>query len=154
MTSNSTAVLAELLGHKHDCLVRLDELGLRKQEMIDVGAVGADLFGILGETQQLIERLQQIELGLDPFRGEEPSRRVWSSEAERVRCSALADRSARLLAAVLERDARCEEGLRRRSDETAAQLAAVNSAYAARSAYADAGGGGGRYGSSFDISDS
>jgi hypothetical protein len=148
MTSNSTAVLADLLGRKHDCLARLHELGLRKQEMIDVGAVGAGLFGILGETQQLIEQLQHLERSLDPYRGDDPARRVWSSEAERLRCSGLADRSARLLAEVLERDARCEETLRRRSDETAAQLAMVNSAVAARNAYYDDGG---RYGSSLDV---
>jgi hypothetical protein len=147
-TANSTAVLAELVGRKHDCLVRLDELGRRKQELIDVGAVGAGLFGILAETQQLIEQLRQLERGLDPYRGDDPSRRAWSSEAERVRVSALAERSARLLADVLERDARCEETLRRRSDETAAQLALVNSAVAARSAYVDDGG---RYGSSLDV---
>jgi hypothetical protein len=148
MISNSTAILAELLSRKHDCLVRLDELSLRKQELIGIGAVGADLFGILGETQQLIEQLQHCERGLDPFRDEDPARRIWSSEAERVRCSALADRSARLLAEVLQRDARCEEVLRRRSDETASQLAAVNSAVTARNAYADDRG---RYASSIDV---
>jgi hypothetical protein len=60
----------------------------------------------------------------------------------------LADRSARLLSEILERDARCEENLRRRSDETAAQLAMVNSGVAARGAYA---GEAGRYSSSFDV---
>jgi len=72
MTAPSTAVLAELVGRKHDCLVQLHALGVRKQEMIDVGAVGASLFGILAETQQLIEQLQQLERGLDPFRGDDP----------------------------------------------------------------------------------
>jgi hypothetical protein len=148
MTANSTAVLAELVGRKHDCLVQLRALGVRKQEMIDVGAVGASLFGILAETQQLIEQLQQLERGLDPFRDEDPARRLWSSEAERVRCSGLTDRSARLLTEILERDGRCEETLRRRSDETAAQLAMVNSGVAARGAYA---GDGGRFTSSFDV---
>jgi len=148
MTAPSTAVLAELVGRKHDCLVQLHALGVRKQEMIDVGAVGASLFGILAETQQLIEQLQQLERGLDPFRGDDPARRHWSSEAERVRCSGLTERSTRLLAEILERDSRCEETLRRRSDETAAQLAMVNSGVAARGAYAADGG---RFASSFDV---
>jgi hypothetical protein len=148
MTVKSTAILAELLGRKHDCLVQLHALGVRKQELIDVGAVGADLFGILGETQQLIEQLQQCERGLDPYRDDDPARRVWSSEAERVRCSGLAERSARLLTEVLERDARCEAVLRRRSDETAAQLALVNSGVTARGAYAPDTD---RYASSFDV---
>jgi hypothetical protein len=148
MAPPSTSVLAELLGRKHDCLVRLDALGVRKRELIDVGAVGANLFGILAETQRLIEELQQLERALDPFRGEDPARRVWPSEAERVRCSGLGEPSAGLLAGVLERDAPSEEILRRRSDETAAQLASVNSSIAARGAYAPETG---RYASSFDV---
>jgi hypothetical protein len=148
MTAHSTALLADLLGRKHDCLVLLHALGVRKQELIDVGAVGAGLFGILAETQQLIEQLQQLERDLDPYRGDDPSRRVWSSEAERMRCSGLTERSARLLAEVLERDARCEEILRRRSDETAAQLAMVNSGIVARGAYA---ANTGHFASSFDV---
>jgi hypothetical protein len=148
MALPSTTVLAELLGRKHDCLVQLHALGLRKQEMIDVGAVGANLFGILGETQGLIEQLQQLERNLDPFRGDDPARRVWSSEAERTRCSALSERSARLLDEVLRRDAHCEEILRRRSEETAAQLALMNSGVVARGAYAaDVG----RSTSTFDV---
>jgi len=148
MTAKSTAILADLLTRKHDCLAQLHALGVRKQEMIDVGAVGAALFGILGETQQLIEQLQQLERGLDPYRDDDPARRAWSSEAERLRCSGLAERSARLLAEVLERDARCEAVLRRRSDETAAQLAVVNAGVAARGAY---GADVGRYASSLDV---
>ena len=54
-----------------------------------------------------------------------------------ARCASLTDQSARLLAEILDVEKRCEESLRKRRDESAAQLSVVQAAGAARGAYAE-----------------
>ncbi|MCE9607534.1 MAG: flagellar protein FlgN [Planctomycetia bacterium] len=137
MTTSSTSLLIDLIGRKHDCLVALRDLGLRQRELIDAGDM-TQLLGVLAEKQRTIVQLQTLEQDLNPFRADDPERRAWSSEAERVRCASLAERSARLLAEILESEKRSEDVLRRRRDDTAEQLAAAQVSGTARGAYAEA----------------
>jgi hypothetical protein len=137
MTTHDTRRLSDLIGAKHDCLLQLRELGRRQQDLIDAGDM-TRLLSLLADKQRAIGELHDVERLLDPFRSQNPAARVWSGEAERIRCSSLADQSARLLAEVLDVEKRCEESLRRRRDDAAAQLSVVQAAGAARGAYADA----------------
>lgn len=137
MTDHDTRRLADLVGAKHACLLQLRELGRRQHELITSGDM-TPLLMLLADKQRAIGELHEFERQLDPFRSEDPARRVWSGEAERVHCASLADQSARLLAEILEVEKSCEESLRRRRDETAEQLAVVQSAGATRGAYVNA----------------
>lgn len=136
MPTPSTTLLIDLIGRKHDCLASLRDLGVRQRELIDAGDM-TQLLGVLAEKQRTINQLQTLEQELNPFRHDDPERRVWSSEAERVRCASLADRSARLLAEILDGEKRSEDVLRRRRDDTAEQLAAAHMSSNARGAYAE-----------------
>jgi len=137
MPTLPTTLLIDLIGRKHDCLALLRDLGLRQRELIDAGDM-TQLLGVLAEKQRTITQLQTLEQELNPFRNDDPDRRAWSSEAERVRCASLADRAARLLEEILEGEKRSEDVLRRRRDDTAEQLAAAHMSRNARGAYADA----------------
>lgn len=137
MTALSTSLLIDLIGRKHDCLIVLRDLGARQRELIDSGDM-TQLLTVLADKQRLIVQLRHLEQELDPFRDDDPDRRVWSSEAERVRCASLADRAERLLAEILDGERRSEDVLRRRRDDTAEQLAAAHIGHNARGAYADA----------------
>jgi hypothetical protein len=136
MTTHDTRRLADLVGAKHDCLLQLRDLGRRQQELIDAGDL-TRLLSLLADKQRAIGELHDVERQLDPYRAEDPASRVWTGEAERVRCASLTDQSARLLAEILDGEKRCEESLRKRRDETAAQLSVVQAAGAARGAYAE-----------------
>lgn len=137
MTAHDTARLSDLVGRKHACLLQLRDLGRRQQELIETGDTSS-LLGLLAVKQRSIGELHDLERRLDPYRGDDPTQRVWSGEVERLRCASLVEQSARLLAEVLDVEKRCEEALRRRRDETAEQLAVVQAAGAARGAYAEA----------------
>jgi hypothetical protein len=136
MPLTDTRRLLDLLAGKHACLLRLCEHGRKQQELIESGDI-TQLLGLLAVKQRTIDELHEHERNLDPYRNDDPTQRVWSSDAERIRCSSLADQSAQLLREILAGENRCEESLRRRRDEAAVQLSAVQSAGAARGAYAD-----------------
>jgi hypothetical protein len=136
MSFAETRRLLDLVAGKHACLERLNEHGRKQHELIEVGDI-AQLLGLLAVKQRTLDELHEYERNLDPYRNEDPARRVWSSDAERLRCSSLAEQSAQLLREILAGENRCEEALRRRRDEAAVQLWTVQSAGAARGAYAD-----------------
>ena len=135
MNNLDTRRLLDLVRRKHDCLVEIRELGRQQQGFIDSGDM-TRLLGLLAVKQRSLGELHDLERELDPYRREDPAERVWSGDAERMRCASLADQSAQLLAEVLESEKRCEEALRQRRDETAKQLAVVQTAGMARGAYA------------------
>lgn len=135
MPQIDTRRLLDLIAGKHACLLRLSEHGRKQQELIESGDV-TQLLGLLAVKQRTIDELHEHERNLDPYRADDPAQRVWSSDAERVRCSSLAEQSAQLLREILALENRCEESLRRRRDEAAVQLSAVQSSGAARGAYA------------------
>lgn len=136
MSQTETRRLLDLVAGKHACLVRLSEHGRKQQELIETGDI-TQLLGLLATKQRTLDELHEHERNLDPYRADDPAKRVWSSDAERLRCSSLAEQSAQLLREILAGENRCEESLRRRRDEAAVQLSAVQSAGATRGAYAD-----------------
>lgn len=138
MKTSDTQKLLDLIGRKHDCLAQLHRLGGEQQGLVDTGDVGR-LLSLLAIKQQTLQALSDVERELDPYRREDPRQRVWASEAERMHCAALAERSERMLREILEIEKRCEESLQRRRDETAEQLSVVQAAGAARGAYLNSG---------------
>lgn len=134
MTLLDTTLLVDLIGRKFDCLNQLRALGERQHQLVESGDM-ASLLNLLAAKQRSVDLLHELDRALDPFRREDPDRRRWTSEAERLRCASLAEQSARLLAEVLEGEQRCADVLSRRRDETAEQLAIVHSSHQTRSAY-------------------
>lgn len=138
MSLLDTRRLLDLVRRKHDCLVEVCELGRQQHELVESGDM-TRLLGLLAVKQRSLGELHELERELDPYRRQDPAQRVWSSDGERLKCASLADQSAQLLAEVLDNEKRCEEALRERRDETARQLAVVQTAGMARGAYAAVG---------------
>jgi hypothetical protein len=136
MSAAKTELLAELIGQKYECLSQLHELGQQQFVLVDQGET-TKLLKVLSAKQQSLAHLQQIERRLDPFRGEDPETRTWSSPTARSACQTMVVQAEKLFREILEQEKRSEELLRRRRDETAAQLQVVNAARHARGAYTD-----------------
>ena len=129
-----TDALAESMRSKRECLVQLREMGRRQLELIDQRDMTA-LLDVLAAKQRLLEKLQQIERDLDPFRGQDPERRRWRSVEDRRACTEHLQQCERLLAEIISQE-KCSEGaLLRRRDEAASRLQDAHLAGQARQAY-------------------
>lgn len=134
MSSGSTQRLAELVDQKLQCLVQLLELAVHQDDLIERGEMTA-LLSLLATKQRVLLALQQTEKSLDPFREEDPDRRVWATADDRQRCAERISQCERLLAEVLSREKQSETVMRQRRDEVTAQLNTVSLASQARGAY-------------------
>lgn len=138
MTTFETDVLAELIGRKHECLTQLRDLGLRQDALIASDDMSR-LLQLLGVKQRLLGELQEIERGLDPFRQQDPEARQWRSPAARESCAQALRGCESLLAEIVAHEKQSETELRRRRDETAAQLEGFHATSRTRGAYAAGG---------------
>jgi hypothetical protein len=134
MPALETDLLAELIRNKRECLVQLREMGRRQLELIDDGDMTA-LLDVLAAKQRLLEKLQQIERGLDPFRGQDPGRRHWRTPEDRRLCTEQLQLCERLLAEIISQEKCSESALLRRRDEAARRLQSAYLAGQAREAY-------------------
>jgi hypothetical protein len=137
MPTLETDVLADLIRAKRECLLQLRELGRKQLELIDGGEMTA-LLDLLALKQKPIAQLQRIEKALDPFRGQDPERRTWSSPEAREACAEQLREIEMLLAEVIKNEKFCEAALIRRRDEVANQLQGAHLAGCARTAYTGA----------------
>jgi hypothetical protein len=137
MATLETDILADLIRAKRDCLLQVRDMGRKQIELIEKGEMTA-LLDLLSYKQRSISQLQRIEKTLDPFRGQDPERRVWSSPEHRGACAELVEQCDLLLAEVIKNEKYCESALVRRREETANQLQGAHLAGYARTAY---GGG-------------
>lgn len=143
-----TARLAELIAARLEVLVQLRELARRQLEVIGEADMPR-LFVLLSSKQTLLERMQRLDGELDPFRRQDPERRVWSSSAARQKARAESDRCESLLQEIMLIEKQGETELIRRRDEAATQLEGMHTAARARTAYA--GGGSSRQGGRLDL---
>lgn len=130
----STALLAELIRHKHEVLAQLCATGRRQQEIVDRGETAA-LLELLAGKQKLIGLLQELERALAPFHVEDPDSRVWASPAAREQCAQQAAECNRLLSEVVELERQSADRLTVRRNDVAAQLRQAHTATQARNAY-------------------
>jgi hypothetical protein len=129
-----TDLLAELIHSKRECLVEVREMGRQQLELIDEGNMTA-LLDLLTVKQRVLQRLQQIERALEPFRGQDPERRQWRAPEDRRRSSEQLEQCEGLLAEIISQE-KCSEGvLLRRRDEAAGRLQSAQLASQAREAY-------------------
>jgi hypothetical protein len=134
MAEFETDTLAELIRSKHDCLVRLRDLGRKQLELIERGEMTA-LLDLLAAKQRPLDELRRIERALDPFRHQRAAERRWHSPEQRRRCSAELEECETLLGEIVRQEKRGEEALIRRRDEAARQLEGAHFAGRARQAY-------------------
>ena len=130
-----TDCLMELIAAKLQVVELLAGLARRQLELAEGGQM-APLLKLLAAKQTVLDQLQRLERGLDPFRGEDPDRRVWRDPADRERCQTQALRASQLLAEAMSLDKRSEAAMLRRREAAAAALEEVQAAADARSAYA------------------
>jgi hypothetical protein len=135
MSLEETDNLAELIHRRHVCLGQLRDLGRRQLELIAAGELG-HLLTLLAGKQRLLATLQATERELDPFRQQDPAVRRWRSLADREICARLAADCESLLAEIVAQERQSELEMSRRRDQTVACLEHVQSAGAARGAYA------------------
>lgn len=133
--SVDTTRLGQLVEARHNFLKNLHELGQRQLESIEAGDFTL-LMRILGGKQRLIESLQQVEAQLQPYRGQDPQLRRWTSSAEREQCARLAAASEQILLQIVAQEKQSEALLAAGRDRAAQQLETANRATQARGAYA------------------
>ncbi len=146
-TAFDTELLAELAGRRHDCLTQLHALSRRQLELIDVEDMST-LLGVLAAKQRLLGELQELDRGMDPFRGQEPETRRWRTPEARQRCAELIARSQALFAEIIACEKQGESRMQSHRDQAAVRLQGANAGAQARSAYVD----GAHFGRRLDVS--
>lgn len=134
MNALDTDRLAELVERKHNCLSELHEIGRRQLQLVRGGEM-TTLLDLLAVKQRLIERLQNIERDLNPFRAQSPQSRQWRSETHRRRCAEQIQNCESLFEQIIEHEKMGETELTQRRDEAAVRLDGAHQAWRARGAY-------------------
>lgn len=134
MTVEKTDLLIELVQKKHQCLIRLEEIGKTQLRLVRDGHL-APLLDLLAAKQRVLWELEETEQALAPFRRQAPEQRTWRTAEDQHRCRELIARCEELLAAIMAREKESERELDRRRQEAAAQLEGAYQASRARGAY-------------------
>jgi hypothetical protein len=129
-----TELLSGLIRQKHGCLEELCALSEKQLERVRGGSMG-EVLDVLAAKQQVLLRLQQVERGLDPFRGQDPEARDWPSPGHRRQCAATIAACEALLARIAAQEEQSETELQRRRAEASARLQQTRTAAEARVSY-------------------
>jgi hypothetical protein len=132
--AKTTEQLARLVSAKLQVLKILVQLSQRQINLIDTAEM-TDLIKLLTAKQTVLGQLQALERELEPYRGDDPDQRVWSSLAARAACQAQAHEANALLAQLLELEQRAETSMLVRRDAAGLALATLQTAADARAAY-------------------
>ena len=130
----NTDLLVERLIQKRDVLSQLRQLADHQTRMVGDGDV-SKLMSLLATKQKLLNGLRNVETSLDPFRDEDPDRRVWRSAADRQAARDIAKECNRLLDEVKKNDQNDTTELINRRDAASSALKGLQGASRARSAY-------------------
>jgi hypothetical protein len=133
-TAFDTDLLAELARRRHECLIQLRTLSRRQIELIESEEM-SQLLGVLAAKQRLLGELNELERGMDPFRGQRPDERRWRSPELRQQCAELIARSEAVFAEIIADEKQGEARLQQHRDRAAARLQSARVATHARSAY-------------------
>jgi hypothetical protein len=135
MNVSDTDRLSELIAAKLQVVELLSGLARRQLELAEQAEMMA-LLKVLSAKQTVLDQLQRLERQLDPYRDQDPERRVWRSPADRQRCQQQMDRCGQVLNEVMVLEKQGEAALVRRRQAAASALEQVQSATDARPAYA------------------
>ena len=133
-----TEILSDLIRVKRECLQQLRDMGEKQMSFIAAGDM-TSLMGLLAAKHRPLNTLKRIEKSLDPFRRQDPEKRVWRSREERARCAKQLQECEALLAEIVDQEKHCKAELMQRRDETARRLQGTHLASHAREAYGPQG---------------
>ena len=133
-----TDLLAQLIERKQQVLSQLWQLSQRQLVLIAQGDLNG-LLGLLAAKQKLLVVLQQVERELEPFRQQDPDRRVWRSPAIREQTRQRAEQCQKLLSEIIRVERECEAEVIQRRDSAATRLQGAHAAAQARQAYVGSG---------------
>ena len=134
MNNLPTDILMQLVRARYTCLVQLRDLGRRQMELIDEGDITA-LLDVLSVKQKPLSDIQRVEKALDPYRGQDPQQRSWTSPHDREACARLVEQCETLLKEIVDLEKRCEEIMVEKRNITANRLLELRSAGRAKGAY-------------------
>jgi hypothetical protein len=134
MSSNETDILSDLIRVKRECLLQLRDMGRKQLALIEEENMNS-LMDILAAKQRPLFTLQRIHRALEPFRDQDPDKRVWRSPADRAQCAEQLKQCETLLAEIISQEKCCEAAMVRRRDEAAVRLQGAHLAGHARQAY-------------------
>jgi flagellar biosynthesis/type III secretory pathway chaperone len=135
MNTTDTDRLSELIAAKLQVAQLLVGLARRQLELAERGEM-SPLLKLLAAKQTVLDQLQRLERQLDPYREQDPERRVWRSAADRQRCQEQMEQCGRVLHEAVALEKQGETAMVRRRQAAAEALAQVQSASDARTAYA------------------
>lgn len=129
-----TEVLAGLIDNKYEVLSALRQLARAQVAIVRDGDM-TRLMKLLATKQDLLHRLQQVERQIDPFRGQDPESRQWSSPRRRQQVRDMTTRCESLLNEIMLVEKQCEGELVVRRDAAATRLQGIHSVTQATDAY-------------------
>jgi hypothetical protein len=135
MNVTDTDRLSELIAAKLQVVQLLVGLARRQIELAEQAEM-ASLLKLLAAKQTVLDQLQRLERELDPYRDQDPERRVWRSPADRQRCQLQMDACGRALGEAMTLEKQGEAAMVRRRQAAAEALLHVQSAADAAAAYA------------------
>lgn len=131
-----TDVLVELISKKLAVLQQLRDLSRRQTDLITDGDISR-LLSVLSAKQTLLAELQKIQRELEPFRSQDPERRHWRCQEDRLRCRQLSERCETLLGEIMLVERQSESELLQRRNAAVARLQGSHASTQATRAYID-----------------
>ncbi len=126
--------LAQLAQCKLQIMQLLRKLAAQQLDVISGGDM-TNLLKLLAAKQTVMDQLAKLEQQLDPFRGQDPETRDWSSTAAREDCQRNVEACNELLTDIMRLEKQAEMEMVRRRDDASVQLAGMHGASEARHAY-------------------
>lgn len=120
-----TEVLAQLINAKFQLLSQLQQLATRQAAVV-AGDDMSRMIQLLAVKQKLLNTLDELERRLDPFRDQDPDRRVWSTPARREQVREVSAQCDKLLREIMSIERGCESQLIHRRDQAADELHGVH----------------------------
>ena len=138
-----TEVLAQLINAKFQLLSQLRQLSVRQADVVS-GDDMSRMIHLLAVKQKLLNTLEELEHRLDPFRDQDPDRRVWSSAGRREQVREVSEQCDAMLLEIMGIERGCESQLIQRRDQTADEIQGMHFSAQVANAYLGAGEGAGR----------
>ena len=137
MDVEQTDQMAHWVRQRRDILADILRVTLRQETAIESGMVES-LLEVLGEKDSLVDQLRGVQSRLAPMAAVPPAQRQWRDAETREQCGRQIEESARLQAAIVEIDGRCEQAMVERREELFDSLRETTGAAGASRAYASA----------------
>lgn len=117
----ATQLLYDLILEQRKILLELKHFAETQLQIVQENELGK-LVSLLATKQQAIQRLQDVDRRLNPFRDQDPDSRQWSSTEQRDECRRMAKECPRLLADVMKLEQASEEILTQQREQVTQQV--------------------------------